>query len=85
MTRQEKLDIINMKMARTSQSDEGTWCYLPVMIGDVLQYLFDSDRTYDEVIEMIIDDKILSLWDNLRNPLDKEWDNIIHYIYLLID
>jgi hypothetical protein len=42
------------------------------MIGDVLQYLFDSDRTYDEVIEMIIDDKILSLWDNLRNPLDKE-------------
>jgi hypothetical protein len=34
---------------------------------------------------MIIDDKILSLWDNLRNPLDKEWDNIIHYIYLLID
>lgn len=28
-TRQEMLDAINIKIARTSQSDDGTWYYLP--------------------------------------------------------
>ena len=38
MTRQQMLDDINLKIARTSQSDEGTGCFLPVTIGDVLDW-----------------------------------------------
>ena len=86
MNRQEMLSAISYKIARTWW---GTWpwetgYYLPVMIGDFLQYLFDSNRTYDEVMEMIVEDNILSLWDNLSNPLHKEWDNIVTYIYNLL-
>ena len=39
MTKEQMLDIVNLKMAPTSYSDGGTGCFLPVMIGDVLDWI----------------------------------------------
>ena len=39
MTKEQMLDIVNLKMAPTSYSDGGTGCFLPVMIGDALDKL----------------------------------------------
>ena len=38
-TRQEMLDKINMKIARTSQSDEGTGCFLPIDEQDIIKFI----------------------------------------------
>ncbi len=74
MTRQEKLDIINFKIARTSQSDEGTWCFLPVMAKDIAKFIQDSEWI------MILDE----MWAKLEDSLDKQSDDCIDYVYSLI-
>jgi len=101
-TRQEMLDSINMKMARTwwGASVWETGYYLPVMIGDVLdwiEYKFDSkERVASNVWlahrEYLRDsekqeeeiNKVIWKWKNKREPLSAQDDDCISYIYNLV-
>ena len=114
-TRTQMLDAINMKVAQVKNSDYGTSYFLPVMIGDVLDYWehrkvnwicpkcklktiqetlrWDSEegvyrcmnhttslwcyRDYDSEF-------LLEYWGKKRNPLDKQSDDCIQYVYSLI-
>lgn len=89
MKRNEMLDAINMKIARTQQSDEWTGYFLPVMIGDVLDWVeslmkwewtkWEPNAEYPFVYE-----RILEYWKTKREPLDKQSDDCIQYVYNLI-
>lgn len=77
MNRTEKLDAIYFKIARTWW---GTWpwetgYYLPVMIGDVLDWMEER---------MIWPFEILIIWKTKREPLDKQSDDCVNYIYSLL-
>ena len=91
MTRQQQLDAINLKIARTSQSDEGTGCFLPVMVGDVLDWI-EVNNIHEKLISQIPRgrtftppyENIRVMWKTKRNPLDKQSDECISYIYNLL-
>lgn len=72
MTRQQQLDTINMKIARTSQSDEWTGYFLPVTFKNVLEFFPENE------------DEISLEWWDFWDPLDKQSDDCISYIYSLI-
>ena len=92
LTRQEQLDFITHKIARTWW---GTWpwetgYYLPVMIGDVLdaiEWMWYKVQ-YSELWEMFNTPsrilKVLLYWKNKRESLDKQSDQCISYIFNLI-
>lgn len=90
-TKQEMLDAINMKIARTHQSDEGTWHFLPVMIGDILDWV-EVNKIHEKLISQIPRGKTFTspyemirvLWKTKREPLDKQSDDCISYIYNLL-
>lgn len=74
-TRQEMLDAINLKIARTSQSDEGTGHFLPVMIGDVLGFFLSKHIRCMFLFEN---------WSLVHLPISEQSDDCISYIYSLL-
>lgn len=83
MTRQEKLSAISMKMARTWW---GTWVgetgyYLPVMIGDVLQWQYKTPwiKSWPDTRSEIVES-----WGDWTRQIDLQDDDTIDYIYSLI-
>lgn len=93
MNRQEQLDFINQKIARTwwGTSVWETGYYLPVMIGDTLDFWekqikgFYSQPVYQTIIIWpSISEKIIKLWKTKREPLDSQDDECISYIYSLL-
>ena len=106
MTRQQMLDAINLKIARTASTEYSnirTHYYLPVMIGDILDfwdkeikdfYKPEKDRVLtwynpQPIYETIsvwpaIFDSIIERWKTKREPLDKQSDDCISYIYSLL-
>ena len=76
-TRQEMLDTINMKIARTSHSDEGTGCFLPVTFDDVRYALFSEFRNAKFP-------KLIEVWWPINDPLDKQSSACICEIYNLL-
>ena len=80
-TRQEMLDSITHKIARTWWS---TWpwetgYFLPVMIGDVLDWMdfwFIEQKYLTESVS-----NILIRWKTKRESLDKQSDDCITYIF----
>ena len=73
-TRSEMLDAINMKIARTWW---GTWpwetgYYLPITFKEVLEHF---PKYEDEIA--------LNWWD-FWDPLDKQFDETVSYIYNLL-
>lgn len=84
MTRQQMLDAINLKIARISQWDELTWCFLPVMIGDVFSYVIAYKIKKHHICDNPEISGIFYHWHRLREPLDKQPDECISYIYNLL-
>lgn len=84
MLRQHQLDAINLKIARTSQSDEGTGCFLPVMIGDVFSYVIAYKIKKHHICDNPEISSIFYHWHRIREPLDKQSDDCISYIYNLL-
>ena len=93
MTKEQMLDIVNLKMAPTSYSDGGTGCFLPVMIGDVLDWIEKNpskkpkapitaklSHTSETVTKM----KIAVYWKEKQKPIDDQSEECISYVYSLI-
>lgn len=78
MTRQEMLDAINMKMAQVKHSDYGTSYFLPVMLWNCDKLIEKWPNYFDEW------NVILDLWIKKDEPLDKQSDELIKYIFDLL-
>lgn len=79
-TRQQMLSAIEQKIARTSQSDEGTWHFLPVMPKDFWDYF----ERIDTLRYMTLPLPYINGWGKSKQPLDKQSDDCISYIYSLL-
>jgi len=84
--RASMLSAIDMKIARTHVWNESTGYFLPVMIGDVLDW-WDTYETHEEnypvwfntIIEMV------GLWKTKRESLDKQSTDCIAYVHSLLN